>query len=89
MKLVISYALLLITVMGGTGCQSRMACPSATEIAEQRRHCEALQQQISNAPADRLQSRGALEEQYAKECEDLLYYRESHSDPESCLPPGH
>ena len=76
--------LLLITAIGA-GCQNRMTCPSATEIAEQRRHCESLQEQIRNAPADRLQSRGALEDQYAKECEELLYYRESHSDPESCL----
>lgn len=85
MKPVTPCAALLVGLMLVSGCQSRMACPSATEIAEQRRHCESLQQQIRSAPADRLQSRGALEDQYAKECEELLYYRESHSDPESCL----
>lgn len=78
-------AVILAIITVSTGCQSRMACPSATEIAEQRRHCASLQQQIRNAPADRLQSRGALEDQYAKECEELLYYRESHSDPEACI----
>lgn len=85
MKPVNQCTVLLVVLMISGGCQSRMSCPSATEIAEQRRHCESLQQQIRNAPADRLQSRGALEDQYAKECEELLYYRESHSDPETCL----
>lgn len=80
-----TYPALLAISLAVSGCQSHMPCPSATEIAEQRRHCEQLQQQIRNAPADRLQSRGALEDQYAKECEELLYYRESHSDPETCL----
>lgn len=79
---------LLAATLVIAGCQSSMPCPSAAEIAEQRRHCEQLQQQIRNAPADRLQSRGALEEQYTKECEELLYYRESHSEPEACLEQG-
>ena len=75
----------LLVALSVTACQSQPICPSPTEMAEKRRQCALMQQQLQEAPRDRLQSRGALEEQYAAECEDLLYYRESHSNPEACV----
>lgn len=72
---------LLVTV---TACQSKPPCPSATELGEQRRHCESLQQQIRELPADRLQSRGILQDQYDAECVNMLYYRENHASDEAC-----
>lgn len=78
---------LLLSVMLLAACQSRPLCPSATELGEQRRHCQALQQQLRELAPERLQARGILEDQYAAECEQLLYYRETHSTPEDCLAP--
>lgn len=77
-------ALLLFTLLLAA-CQNRPLCPSASELGEKRRHCELLQQQLHELPADRLQGRGVLEEQYQAECEQMLYYRENHSNPEDCL----
>ncbi len=83
-KLMARTTLLLLTLLLAA-CQNRPLCPSASELGEQRRHCQALQQQLQKLPADQLQARGVLEDQYQAECEQMLYYRENHSSPEDCL----
>ena len=46
-------------------------------------HARLCEQALSLAAG--LQARGVLEDQYQAECEQMLYYRETHSTPEDCL----
>jgi hypothetical protein len=76
------FPLVLISLL--SGCATDNGCENIEAVIAQERMCKELHKRIMSENTSSLQVRGALQEQYQKECIDFRYYRDSFEGGNIC-----